>query len=32
MKPLPNTKKGGLPAGVTQAEWNVMTPEEKAAF
>lgn len=25
-------KKDGLPAGVTQAQWNVMTPEEKAAF
>jgi hypothetical protein len=24
--------KGGIPNGVTQAQWNVMTPEEKAAF
>jgi hypothetical protein len=32
VKPVANAKKGGLPAGVTQAEWNVMTPEEKAAF
>lgn len=26
------TGKGGIPAGVTPELWNVMTPEEKAAF
>jgi len=32
LKPLPKSNKGGIPAGVTQAQWNVMTDEEKAAF
>jgi hypothetical protein len=26
------SNKSGIPAGVTEAQWNVMTPEEKAAF
>lgn len=32
--PLPSnsTSKGGLPSGVSPELWNVMTPEEKAAF
>lgn len=31
--PTPTTTgKGGIPAGVTPELWNVMTPEEKAAF
>ena len=28
----PAATKGGLPAGVTKEQWNVMTPDEKAAF
>jgi len=30
--PAPSAKKGGIPAGITPAEWNAMSPADKKLF
>jgi hypothetical protein len=30
--PAASVKKGGIPAGVTQAEWNAMSPADRKLF